>query len=188
MGDKTQDGLTDREREIGCTISDVWPIDSQILEENAIERNRENRWRFYNVSQADRENLERGKGKMTRDERCIHRFDEKDQECVKCGMPKDQFLSGKRQKPDSYLAQDAENQFRAIFFQNGDYRESGYMIKTFTAVGPVNDDLEFPFFFIWMAGKAQKLEYESQDEAMIDRVKLLIQIESYYFQPPNKKR
>jgi hypothetical protein len=110
----SKDGLTDRERAAGCTISEV---------------------RTYNV-----------------------------------------------EKPDAYLAQDSENQFKTIFFPSGNYPELGVVIKFIGCVGMVEkvghqwcfsawpDDSEDNFLF----------KYGTQDEAQRDRTKLLMQIEEYH--------
>ena len=93
--------------------------------------------------------------------------------------------------PDAYMAQDLENQFKTIFFQNGDYAEPAIVVPMITGVGAIepcphiSDHQKDSFSFsVTQIGDVNEthilLEYNSLDEAQLDRAKLLSQIESYH--------
>lgn len=131
----SKDGLTDHERAMGCTISDVGPIGTLATGTN-----------------------------------------------------------GKIHNPDRFLDQDAE-QFKTIFFQNGDYSNIGIVISAITFIGAVQnrpkmeDKGQFQFkiwhqFNVYQSGDTHKiattLYYKIKDQAQRDRAEILGMIEAYH--------
>lgn len=83
---------------------------------------------------------------------------------------------------NGYLSQDAENQFGSIFFQNGDYDDDGIMIKFIGVVGPVSEVGDKWAFNAWPDDSEDNFlfRYDSKQEAVQDRIRLLMQIEAFY--------
>lgn len=121
----SKDGLTDHEREIGCTISDVGPISTPAT-----------------------------------------------------------GTSPKIHNPDQFLAQDAENQFKTIFFQDGDYQGPGIIINMISMVGQIfGKGIPLYSFYIFQSGRIvnpTSYDYLDMESAIKDRNKLLLQIEAYH--------
>jgi hypothetical protein len=159
----SKDGMTDRERAAGCTISDVMPEGvERVTGPDQIEREIKNRM-------------------------CSHHF--KNGKCKKCGITVAEFDAmpdyGGSLALGSYLSQDASNQFRSIFFKGGDYSRPGLVITDLDLVGAVvlrgTGGGGAKYIFMVRTGKGEvKFEYGSNDEAQADRTKLLMQIENYH--------
>ena len=91
--------------------------------------------------------------------------------------------------PDSYVAQDLHNRFKTIFFQCGDYSQTAIAIPFIQVVGPVELDPDIAdhnsdcWTFRINTGVHDVelgLDYETRNEAVRDRAKLIAQIEQYH--------
>ena len=86
--------------------------------------------------------------------------------------------------PDRYLAQDAENQFKTIFFPNGDYDLPGMMISSINMVSGILKKENGYKFLVWQNGDYAEspsvFSYGSLDQAQGDRAHLIQQIEAFH--------
>ena len=90
-------------------------------------------------------------------------------------------------KPDAYLAQDAENQFEAIYFVKGGYNNMAIVVGKISSIEPVkrsvypNDGIEyFEFIISKDDGLRVPVRFGIEKEAIDERVKVLMQIEKFY--------
>ena len=86
-------------------------------------------------------------------------------------------------KENSFLAQDLNNQFRSMFFQNGNYENTGFLISSISAVWGVGNnemDNNQSFTISYGSGLFQSFDYDCEQECRQDRNRLLGQIERFY--------
>ena len=84
---------------------------------------------------------------------------------------------------DEFLAQDLENQFRSMFFQNGDYENEGFLISGISSVWGVGNneyDSHLVFNISYGDGLFWSFHYNSVQECRRDRNRLLVKIEAFY--------
>jgi hypothetical protein len=91
--------------------------------------------------------------------------------------------NSKIHNPDQFLAQDAENQFKTIFFQDGIYSGGGIVIRFIAVVGRIRKTDDIYSFQIFLSDDPEnpvEMEYDDQSSALDDRLMLLMQIEQYH--------
>ena len=131
----SEDGMTERERESGCTIPDVGPMATRSCDP-----------------------------------------------MVQVGTPAT-GTDSKIHNPDKFLAQDAANEFKTLFFRDGNYSEEAIVISFISVVGEILWQNSIYSFYIFQPGDPEKcleMEYSDKISAINDREKLLFQIEQYH--------
>ena len=214
----SKDGLTDHEREMGCTISEVMP--------QGVERVHSCNHYFKNgkcikcgITSKEFESApDQGGTLSTGTSSKIH-----DAEWI--GPPKGQIEPIKEVQADVLAVQNnfktleevlleqgrelnatlkqveiekdlqeemgimpitaaAENQFKTIFFQNGDYDLPGMMISSINMVSGILKKENGYKFLVWQNGDDAEspsvFSYGSLDQAQGDRVNLIQQIEAFH--------